>query len=162
MKLKNLFLSLALVFASLTSVFGAATAVDVVAGGTAYNVLAVPANVFRIQFTSTTTNASVLRLYDSSNTTTNYVSAAYTNFVSYATNYNTTITNADGVLVTNTFVGTFTGPVTVAAATNTRPIIAIVVAPASGTATRTVNFQTVKGLVVVGSNPGVLEVDYRQ
>lgn len=163
MKLKNLFLSLALAVFSLTpSVKAASTAVDVAAGGTAYSVLTSAANVFTIQFTSTTTNASVLRLYDSATTTTNYVRAQYTNWVSYATNYNQVFTNQDNVIVTNTFSGIYTGPVVVAAATNTLPAVAIIVAPANGSTTRTINVQTVKGLTVVGSNPGVLELDYRQ
>ena len=162
MKLKNLFLSTVLAALALSKVFGASTVVDVAAGGTAYSVLTSAANVFTIPLTSTTTNASVLRLYDSATTTTNYVRAQYTNWVSYATNYDVVFVNQDGVSTTNTFSGIYTGPVVVAAATNTLPALTIIVAPAGGTVTKTVNLQTVKGLTVVGSTAGVLEVDYRQ
>lgn len=158
--MKNFILTLALVLGFAAR---AATAVtDIAVAGTAYNVLATPATLTTVAFTSTTTNTAVLRLFDSATTTTNYVRAAYTNWVSYATNFSVVITNGDGVLVTNTFDGSFSGPVTVAAATNTLPLLTILIAPPNQTVTKQITVPTARGLTAVGNGVGVLEVNYRQ
>jgi len=158
--MKNFFLLLAAVL-GLTANAQIAV-VDIAVAGTAYNALATPATLTTLSFTSTTTNTAILRLYDSATTTTNYVRAAYTNWVSYATNFSTVFTNGDGILVTNTFDGTFSGPVTVAAATNTLPVVAILIAAPNSTVTKQVTIPTARGLTAVGSGVGVLEVDYRR
>lgn len=156
--LKFLILSLALSLGVL-----AQTAVSTLTtGGTAYNILASPATISSITFTSTTTNPAVLYLFDTATTTTNYVQAAYTGVTSYATNWVNIWTNESGVLITNTFVGRWTGPTTVTATTNTLPTIAALVAAGNQTANRTGPVTATVGVTAVASGAGILQINYRQ
>lgn len=153
-------LSIALVFASLSAL--GQTAVSVLTtGGTAYNVLAAPATISSISFTSTTTNPAVLYLFDTATTTTNYVQAAYSGVTSYATNMVTTWTNESGVVITNTFVGTFTTPTTVTATTNTLPVAVALVAAPNASVVRNGPVTMGVGLTAVASQPGILQINYR-
>ena len=157
--LKFLILSLALSLGALAQ----QTAVSVLStGGTAYNILANAATISSISLTSTTTNAAVLYLFDTATTTTNYVQAAYTGVTSYATNWALTWTNESGVLITNTFVGTWTGPTTVSATTNTLPTVAALVAAGNQTSVRNTTITAGVGITAVASQPAILQINYRQ
>lgn len=131
-------------------------------GGTAYNILASPATISSITFTSTTTNPAVLYLFDTATTTTNYVQAAYTGVTSYATNWVNIWTNESGVLITNTFVGTWTGPTSVSAVTNTLPTVAAVVAAGNQTTVRNGTITAGVGITAVSSQPAILQINYRR
>ena len=96
-----------------------------------------------------TTNNVTIRFYDTSNTTTTMVQAAYTSYASYATNYSITFTNEAGVLVTNTFAGIYTAPTTNSAATNSKPVIQSIIVPAGTTLNKDVRLQVVKGLAAI-------------
>lgn len=107
------------------------------------------------------TAASVIKLYDTSEASTNIVRAAYSRFISYATNYNVLSTNQQGFVWTNTFAGTFTGPSAVSAVTNERPAVVTRTVPALTTRTYTINVSTLRGLAVVSSqNTNTVEITY--
>ncbi len=158
-KLKLFILSTLLGLSALAQQTAVAT---LTTGGTAYNVLANPAAISSITFTSTTTNPAVLYLFDSATTTTNYVQAAYTGVTSYSTNWALVWTNESDIVITNTFVGTWTGPTTVSATTNTLPVLAAAVAPGNGQSVRALNLNTTRGITAVASTPGILQINYRR
>jgi len=158
-KLKLFILSALLSFGALAQQVAVAT---LTTGGTAYNVLANPSAISSFTFTSTSTNPAVLYLFDSATTTTNYVQAAYTGTTTYATNWALVWTNESDIVITNTFVGTWTGPTTVSATTNTLPVLAAAVAPGNGQSVRSVNINTTRGITAVASTPGILQINYRR
>ncbi len=114
-----------------------------------------------ISVTATTTNITTFKFYDSSNTSTTIVQAAYQNWASYATNITQVFTNESGLLVTNTFVGRWTYPTSVTASTNTRPVTVTLVAPASSMRSQTFRLLTLHGLNVIPNFDGIVEVEYR-
>ena len=156
--LKSLFISIALAIGALAQ---SQTIVDMPTGGTAYNVFSTPKSVSRVQFLSSTTNAAIIKLYDSSSTATNYVQAAYNSVGSYATNVVVVTTNPSGLLETNTYPGVFTYTIANSASTNTLPVIGALLAPGSSTGSLTTPIQTLRGLTAVASQAGTLVVTYQ-
>lgn len=114
-----------------------------------------------ITVTATTTNITTFKFYDSSNTSTTIVRAAYQNWASYATNFSTVFTNEANLLVTNTFTGRWTYPTTVSAVTNSRPAIVTLVAPGSSLRTQDLRLLTLHGLNVIPDQNGIVEIEYR-
>lgn len=114
-----------------------------------------------IVITSTTTNATTIVFYDSSSTATNYIIGAHTNFLSYSTNVSVTFTTPEGISVTNTYPGTYTYPVAVAAATNERPQLYRVIIPAGSTLSRNTSWLPGRGLTVLANYAATLQVQYR-
>ena len=149
----------------LLSAFGALAQVTIsqsITGGTAANLLATGGVVVdSITFTATTSTNTTVKLYDSSSTSTNYVAAAYTRYASYATNFDSVFTNENGILVTNTFSGRYTYPTSVTAATNERPKVLNFVVPGSGQRTKDTIWTPARGITILTSNDGIVEVTYR-
>lgn len=132
------------------------------AANTSSNVIAQACIVDNFTVVNTTTNTCTVKFFDSATTSTNYSQAAYTSFIQYATNYNVVFTNEAGVLVTNTFAGIYTQPVSNSADTNAvRPTILTLIIPASSTLNKDVKVQVIKGLTAVPSQSCTLVTTYR-
>lgn len=114
-----------------------------------------------ITFTATSTNITTAKFFDSSNTSTTIVQAAYDNYAHYNTNITYVFTNEAGLLVTNNFIGVWVYPTTVSASTNTRPTLQTIVVPGSATRSKDVRILTLHGLNVVANQAGIVEVTYR-
>lgn len=135
---------------------------ELTTGGTAYNLRDEGTTVTQIQLISTTTNATVVKLFDTSNTTTNIVRAEYQNYITYATNFTTVFTNESGILVTNEYSGLFTTPETVQAVTNARPAVFTTVVAGNTARTVNVNLRFLRGVTAVASASGtLLELELR-
>ena len=159
--MKKLFISLTAVLLLSLSGYADNVMVDIPAN-TSSNLLSVPAITDEITFTATSVTAATVRLYDSATTTTTKVVAAYSSYSTYATNFSSTTTNTDGVLITNTFVGTYTVATAVTATTNTITPIMTVVIPGSSQRVKTAKLQVMRGLTAVSSAAVTIEVDYRK
>jgi len=120
--------------------------------------------VTRVKFVSGAATNATLKFYDAATATTNLIRPAYTSYTTYSTNYSTTFTNSAGVVVTNTWVGTYRQDVSNSAVTNERTkILGPFAAPAS-TTTEVDGFivSTALGLVVLSDTAsGTIEVTYR-
>lgn len=112
-------------------------------------------------YNSDTTNTARLKIYDSSNTTTNYVVAATTTYSTIATNYSTTWTNEAGLILTNTFSGYATVATSVSAATNERPkMLEFTIPKADARAVTRQALIPLRGVLVLSDQAGVLEITY--
>ena len=117
--------------------------------------------IHQLTLTATTAAATTFKFYDTSGTSTNVVQAEYSRPLTYSTNWTTTVTNIDGIVITNTFTGTYVTSETVTAATNQRPAIWTIVVPASSS--RSIDTRDrllTRGLLVYSSAAGVAEVEY--
>lgn len=125
--------------------------------------LAFPVQISSITVAGTSAGATTVTLYDNSAASLTYTNAAYTSAITYATNITSIITNSAGNLQTNTFSGYYTTTATTAANTNTLPALGVYSAAASSVSgPYTVNFNTVRGLVVSASTNAVVTVNYRR
>ena len=116
-----------------------------------------------ILFVNAGATNGVVKLYDSTGVTTNYVIAAYTNYTTVSTNWSTTFTNATGIIITNTFTGISHVPTAVAAATNELPARLSFLIPASNTRTfNGIAVQPAKGITLYSTVGGLVEIGYRQ
>lgn len=125
------------------------------------NIFSSPKIIEELSITATTTNTTTVKFYDSANTTTTRVLAAYTSYSSFSTNITTITTNESGLLLTNSVSGIFTYPVSNAASTNELPRIYTTIVPGSTTRVRDVTLQTIRGLSVYPSAGVIVEVVYR-
>ena len=137
------------------------SAVTVLTANTASNILSSAKIVDGITVTATSTNITTIRFYDSSTTSTTLVQAAYQRWSSYQTNYASVFTNEAGILITNTFRGTWTYPTSVSVATNAKPTLVTIIVPASSQRTKTIQLLTQKGLTAQADQDAIVEVDYR-
>ena len=133
-----------------------------VAGGSTSNIVTGPIIVDTITATAASSNITTLKFYDSPNATITYIQAATYKLARYATNFSTLVTNAQGVVFTNTFRGQATLPTAVTLATNTLPVVQTMVVPGSALRAKEVKFQTMKGLAVNANEDVVIEIDYRK
>lgn len=159
--MKKLLISLIATLALSLSGYADNVMVEVPAN-TSSNLLSVPVITDEITFTATTATSATVRLYDSATTTTTKVQAAYTSYSTYATNFSATTTNTDGVLITNTFVGTYTVATVNSASTSSITPIMTVVIPGSTQRVKTAKLQVMRGLTAVSSAAVLIEVDYRK
>jgi hypothetical protein len=142
---------------------GQTTISQAITGGTVANLLDEGGVlVDSITFTASTSTNTTVKLYDSSTTSTNYVVAAYSRYASYATNFDSVFTNAEGVLVTNTFSGRWTYPTSVSASTNERPKVLNFVVPGSGQRTKDTLWTPARGITILADQDGIVEVTYRK
>ena len=132
-----------------------------VASGVSSNLLSVGTLIDNITVTSTSTNITTLRFYDSSTTSTSVVRGAYSQVRSYATNFSVVFTNEADLLITNSFRGTWTYPTSVSAVTNSLPVWTTLVVPAGASRSKDYRGQTIRGLTVVPNADAIVEVDYR-
>lgn len=129
---------------------------------TVASVLATPAIIDNLTVINTTTNVATLKFFDAATAITNYTQGATKRYATWSTNYTTVFTNATGVLVTNTFVGVFTGPTAdVSGATIVRPTMISLAIPPGTTLSKDVKLQPLQGLSCVGNNDLTLAVTYR-
>ena len=139
----------------------AADAVATLTANTAFNLLSTGKIIDAITVTATTANTTTVNFYDSSNTTTTYVQTAYGNIISYSTNFSQIFTNENGIVITNTFVGQWSGAQSVSASTNSRPAVQIIIVPGNTSRAKVVNAQTVLGLTAQANQGCIVEVSYR-
>lgn len=158
--MKRFIALLALLFTTF-SALADGVALTSLTSGAASNLLSGVYIVDQISVVATTTNITTLKFYDSSTTATSYVAAAYTKYTGYATNFSNVFTNENSLLVTNTYAGWYTGATSVGAATNTRPVVYSIVAPASSILTKDVKIQTIRGLTVVPNQDCQVILTYR-
>lgn len=158
--MKKLFLIFALA-AALFTAKADSTAV-VMTANTASNLLSTPNIVTTLTLTATSTNVTTINFYDSATAGTTFVQAAFTYYTNYATNYDVVWTNGNGIVLTNTFRGTYTAPVAVSASTSAIPKITTQVVLGSGTKTKVITLQLVRGLAAVANQNAIIEVDYHQ
>lgn len=150
-----------LLFLSLAFAANAQNIVSVTASTTPVVALTNSATVKLLTLTATTASSTLFRFYDTKGTSTNYVVAGYSRPISYATNYNVVFTNANGIVITNTFAGIYTTTEVVSVSTNQRPILWSITIP--GNSTRTIDVTdrpVVNGLLVVANNSGIAEIEY--
>jgi hypothetical protein len=105
---------------------------------------------------------STLSFYDSQNHSTTNIQASYVSYATVSTNWSNVFTNADGLIVTNTFTGVSNVGTTVAAATNTLPSKLTFLVPAASSRTVNTVWQPMLGATVNASAAGVIEIGYRQ
>ncbi len=140
---------------------GALPVIGVVAANTSSNILSAPAVVRSMVWYNTNAVANIVKLYDSSTTSTNYSRLTNNVLTSYTTNWSSTFVNAAGITVTDTFSGLYTALVPVAAATVERPKITQFIVPALGSLTLTdQNLSFSRGVTVVPTTTGTYVITY--
>lgn len=121
--------------------------------------------VLGVLFQNSVATNTTLKFYDAGTASTSIVRQAYTSYSSYATNFNNVWTNTAGLLITNTFAGTYRASTSVAAVTNERPkILGPLAAPASAVLTvDDLGFSPNLGLVALSDfASGTLQITYRE
>lgn len=131
------------------------------AANTASNLVAGAYVVLNLTVLNATTNIATIKFYDSANTTTTAVKAAYTKYTGYSTNFSVIYTNENSVLVTNTYAGWYTAPVAVDAVTNSLPPIYTIMVPASSSVSRDLTLVTMKGLTAVPNQAVTVATTYK-
>ncbi len=169
--MKKFFLiAAALLFAAFTPLTAKAQAVKTllaaVTAATPTNVLSGGKyTITEIQFLNSSTNAGSLKFYDASNNATNYVQPAYTSISQLATNWVYNFTNSSGIVITNTFTGTYALSTTVGAATNELPsLLGPLLIPVASIPVEFNGFAVApsRGFNVYSTVPGTLMVTYKQ
>lgn len=133
----------------------AATPLTLLTGGGKYQ-------IYNITFFNSTSAIASLRFYDSAGNSTSMVRGAYTSYETVATNWTSTFTNAEGIVITNTFNGVASVGTSVAATTNERPVQVNFSVVGSGTRTVNVSWLPALGATVYSTQPGVVEVGYKR
>lgn len=161
-KLLNILgLALALLFSGAS--YGATA--SLAAAANINQLVPLPAKINSISITASTTNNVTLTFYDAPYTNLTYVVSSYTlNVLSAPTNYVNVYTNVYGTVErwTNTVIRSTA--TTVAASTNTFPLLFQMVVPTNSTATYTPTTRlfTAYGLTVTNNQPATIVVDYSQ
>lgn len=162
--MKRLFIALIALFVT-ASVHAASVSMFTLTNNAAIRLLSVQAAVDNLTVYNSSTNAATIRFYDSNAASgagmTSIVRAAYTSYSTYATNYDVAFTNEYNVIITNTFVGTYTAGTSVSAVTNERPVVAILQVPATTILSQDIKLLPVRGLTALSDQDGVLTVTYR-
>lgn len=128
---------------------------------TVSNIFSHPVVITEVAFVNASTNDATVYFYDSSTAATSVVRAAYTSYSSYATNYESVVTNSAGYIYTNTFSGIYTAATAVDAVTNERPKMAIFVIPAATTVSQDVKLQAVRGVAAYPTESLTAVISYR-
>lgn len=118
-------------------------------------------NVRQVAITATTATNAIVALIDAPSTNLTYINAAYTNRLSYGTNWNTTWTNFYGVVQTNPIpiVALIDVTNTVAASTNSYATRLIAGAASSSTAVfQGVNYYFDNGVLLTNQGSGAATV----
>jgi hypothetical protein len=117
--------------------------------------------VRQVGITATTATNALVALLDAPSTNLTYINKAYTNMLSYGTNWNTTWTNFYGVVQTNPtpIVVLYDVTNTVAASTNSYPTRLIAGAVANSTAVfQGVNYYFDQGVLLTNQGSGTATV----
>lgn len=163
--MKNLFLTLGLLFAAFSASAQYKSTTAALTYGTPALVLSGGGHeITEVKFINGVATNTTLKFYDAATATTNLIRPAYTSYSSYATNYSTTHTNSAGIVVTNTWAGIYRASTANSAVTNERTkILGPFAAPASATTTLD-GFVVAPalGLVVLSDlASGTIEITYR-
>jgi hypothetical protein len=118
--------------------------------------------IYNITFFNSSNAVSVLKFYDSIGNSVSNVQAAYTSYATVATNWSTVFTNAEGIIITNTFTGVAEIGTAVAATTNLRPTKVNFAVAGSGNRTVNVSWLPALGVTVNATTSGLVEVGYKQ
>lgn len=102
----------------------------------------------------------LVKFYDNNAADITYSNAAYTTFTNYVTNLVTTHVTSTGVTNNMTNSVRYSAQVTIAAATNDRPVSATLNPAASGAATVSGNYFHVKGIVFTTDTNATVTVTY--
>lgn len=146
----------------------AVTLSQTIASGVMTNIIGMaggPVRVTQVILVASTTNNASLQFVD---TTTNWLlftNSAYTNILSYGTNYVQTWTNYYGATNSVTNLAYYDVTNSVAGTTNNLPIRISITAPTNGTSRfDNVNYYFVQGLWVTNNstNPATLTVTFQQ
>lgn len=157
--MKNLLKFLTVLSLGLTAVAEDITSSDTTT--TPVNLLSGRYVIHKLVLTATTANATTFKFYDSGTTNVYQTVGSYTRPLAYSTNWSSAWTNADGLVITNSFTGQFVTTETVAASTNERPRMWTIVVPASQSREIPLKDRsTVLGLTVRSTTNGVAEVEY--
>ncbi len=117
--------------------------------------------VHKLVLTATTATSTTFKFYDTGTTNIYQTVGSYTRPLAYSTNWSSVWTNADGLVITNSFTGQFVTTETVAASTNERPRMWTITVPASQSREIPLKDRsTVLGLTVRSTTNGVAEVEY--
>lgn len=127
----------------------------------ASNILSGAFVIQNITVLNTSTNVNTVSFWDNATNVTNVVRGAYTKYVAYSTNFSQVFTNEANVVITNTYVGLFTGPTAVSAITNAAPTLYVIMCPPSTTVSRDIQIVTTKGLTAVPSADCQVAVTYK-
>ena len=113
---------------------------------------------------SASSNAATVKFYDSAANDTNYVVGAYNSYSTITTNYSSTFTNAAGIVVTNTWSGSYLLATANAASTNERPAIAgpYAMPYLSNTLIDGIAIAPATGFTVYSTQAGTLQLTYRK
>jgi hypothetical protein len=139
---------------------GESSLVQSMAANTVSNYLSGKYIIDSIRIVNTSTNNATIKFYDWATASTNVERAAYTTVSSYSTNYSVVYTNSAGLLGTNTYKGWYTANATVAAVTNEQSRLGEFQVTASTTRDLPFNPVVVRGLTVLSSQAGTIEVVY--
>lgn len=159
--MKKLFVA-SLLIASIVCVNAASTSTTV-ATTTCSNLVTLisgaPGTITSVVFTSPAASVGSAKLYDSSSTAITYTNASYTTVSSYATNYISSWTNYYGVVNNATNLVLMQVTNTVAASTNSVPLLLTMSAGTNTSVTYSglnMNFQS--GLAVTNTGAGTIQV----
>jgi hypothetical protein len=159
--MKKFFATGLLLMALLTgSVFGATLSTNVTAGGT-HLLSTSGAVISSITVTAGSTDPVTIKFYDNSAADITYTNAAYTTFQQYTTNLVTTNTTSTGVINIMTNSVKYNAALSVAAATNDRPISSTVSAVAGGQGTSTGNLIMTRGIVFTSDTNATVTITYK-
>ena len=118
--------------------------------------------IYSITFYNSSNAASTLKFYDSVAGSVSNVQAAYVSYSTISTNWTQVFTNAEGLIVSNTFSGVAQVGTSVAATTNLRPVVVNFVGPASATRTVNVSWLPALGATVTSTTAGLVEIGYKR
>lgn len=115
-----------------------------------------------VTWINTSTNVALIKFYDTANTSTTIVQAAYTSYgTPYATNFVNIFTNAAGIVLTNTTPGIYTPSTSVSASTNERPYVyQLIVAPSAAVTASDLGRMVGNGLAILPNQAGTYSLTY--
>ena len=118
--------------------------------------------VSSVAFANPTAVTATYSLYDAPASTLTYTRGAYTNWISFTTNYVTTITNFSGVVQSETNAAVYTVANPVSSATGNYRLLVTVAVPAGETYTYQPNGGVIAsfGVAVVTSTNGTFTLNY--
>lgn len=165
---KTTFRDIALIFGlclTALSAFGQAnlTVASSVTAGTPTTLLSNGVyQIYNITFFNSSNVASTLKFYDSTAGSVSNVQAAYVSYSTISTNWTDVFTNAQGLVITNTFTGVAQVGTTVNAITNERPVMVNFAVAASGNRTVNVSWLPALGATVTSTTSGLVEIGYKR
>ncbi|HTH21158.1 MAG TPA: hypothetical protein VL854_02985 [Nitrososphaeraceae archaeon] len=117
--------------------------------------------ITKVAYTTGGAAANVF-FYDTATATTNITTSGYTSTISFQTNFTAVATNTySGTKVTNNFTGTWSQDLVVAGGTAEAPKIATLSVLANGRQEKDVNLTTIRGLTILATGAGTVEVQFR-